>query len=540
MFSFATTPGFLAAAGAAAMLLFGAVTSANMLGRAAADRGSARIAALMTGAACLGAALWSAMVLSERLTIAPMDGVAILVAAVLGCGLLLFLMFEAIEGGNRKRRIAACAALAAVAALVVLAHVHAMGVGAVEQPATVLSRLALAGGAGALGVRLAFRHRRFSHFVIAAAGVCLCVLAELAPTQTAPPLNTDDIETHSIFAPPISQQEGLAAVAMAVALMTLWIGASTFSSFSFAFASVNDRRAGRNEAAVQALSPNMAFSAAGVSGPGANGSGMNGSSMGSDEDAIGKAMAASLADALTRNEIDLDYQPQWRLEDGRLIGAEALARWRRGPEAGAPPNVFAAAAEKFGVIDQLGAYVLNKACLQATRWPEHLHVAVNVSPLQLQNPDFEAQLRETLQRTGLSPRRLELEVTESAFSEGGDFDPEMLKRLRAAGLTVSIDDFGKGHSSLARLQELEVDCIKLDRAVAGQVLVSETARAITRSLVGLAQQIGVKVLAEGLETTEEISFHRDAGCAFGQGYGMGRPMRESDFPKSVPAWPLSS
>ncbi len=509
---------------ASALLLFGALIASNMLARAAAEQAVGRFAALGVGATSLGAMIWTAAIALDRLDAAPLDGAGVLAAAALAALVVLYLMLVAVDGAPRRNRVAATAALVAIAAVTLLALVALGEAGAFAGPTATALRLALVAGACTLGMRLASRRKRFSHFAIAAVGLIACVALEPAPTpETAPNgVNVSAIETHSIGAP-VDDGRGLTAAAMTATVLTLLFGASVL------FAGAPVRAAG------------LVFSGAGRRPPS--------TAAGTVFAALARPRAAeidpeeqiarALESAIRNRELDIDIQPQRRLSDGALLGGEALVRWRRGPHAGLRPDQFVPAAEKHGVIDALGAYALREGCAAATRWPQALHVAVNVSPIQLQSPAFEATLRRVLAETGLSPRRLELELTETAFSDQDAFDPTVIDRIRALGVSISIDDFGRGQSSLARLQSLPVDQIKLDRSLVSAVETSRAARAIVRSVVDLAQELGVKVLAEGVETLDQIDFHQTAGCSVVQGFAIGRPMPADAFPREAPPWPLA-
>lgn len=500
------------ALGASALLLFGAVFAANMAGRAAQESGLGRLAALGVGGTGLGAMIWTATIALDRLGAAPVDAVGALAAAAAVAFLVLYLTVQALDARMRRDRRAAAAALIALGVLALLALA---ALAAEKGPATML-RLALAAHAATLGVRLAYRRKRLSHSAIAVIGLVACVFFEPAQTTSPPPLHdVSAIETNSIT-PPGAPENGLVAAAFAVGLLTLFFGASFLVGAA-------PRRVAMTAAAPAAAS---ALSRSNLSGRGA---------AAADPE---ERLADALGRALDREDIDLDVQPQRRFADGALVGGETLARWRRGPDAGARPDQFVAAAEKYGRIDALGAYVLRRSCRLAAGWPQSLHVAVNVSPLQLQNPAFEEMVAQTLEETGLSPRRLELELTESAFSDTDAFDARMIDRLRARGLSISIDDFGRGQSSLSRLQSLRVDQIKLDRSLVSEVETSEAARTIVRSVVDLASRLGVQTLAEGVETLEQLAFHKSVGCDVVQGYLIGRPMSADAFPHDAPAWPL--
>lgn len=503
---------------ASALLLFGALVASNMIGRAATEAGLARLAVLGVGATALGAMIWTATITLDRLDTSPLAAARalLIVAAMAFAG--LYLAFHAIDGATRRVRTAARAALALLAVSALLALALIGEAGDLSGAAGTMLRLALAAAVATLGLFFAWRRKRASHVAIAAIGLLACVALNPGGEPTRAPLaDPSRIETQSIALERASESPTTAALAVGVltALFCASFLAAQRGGWPFAAAVAVGRAKPWGDRAVVSRTPDAR-------------------SVDSE-----RRLAEALARAIDAREIDIEFQPQRRLSDGALLGGEALARWRRGSGAGARPDQFVRAAEMHGVIDALGAYVLREACRLATRWPATLHVAVNVSPYQLQNPRFETLLSDVLRETGLSPRRLELELTESALADDDAFDPAIVDRIRALGVTVSIDDFGRGQSSLARLQQIRVDQIKLDRSLVSEVEHSEAARTIVSAVISLAEKLGVQVLAEGVETRAQLGFHRDAGCSVVQGYLIGRPMAADAFPGAVPPWPLT-
>ncbi|MCQ4272547.1 EAL domain-containing protein [Pseudomonas kuykendallii] len=239
-------------------------------------------------------------------------------------------------------------------------------------------------------------------------------------------------------------------------------------------------------------------------------------------------LAASLRHALEGGQLRVYYQPVLRLSDGHIVGVEALVRWQH-PERGLiSPGEFIPIAEESGLIGTIDAWVLEESCRQMRCWVEQGRelefVAVNISSRVFNRGDLPDRIVETLEKTGLEPARLELEVTESAIMHDPDGALDQLVRLRVLGVRLSIDDFGTGYSSLLRLKRLPVHKLKIDQGfVAGLPDESED-MAITRAVIALAGSLGLKVLAEGIETPEQAAFLLEHHCDLGQGYWFGRPV----------------
>ena len=232
--------------------------------------------------------------------------------------------------------------------------------------------------------------------------------------------------------------------------------------------------------------------------------------------------------ALERGEFVLHYQPQLDLGSGRFTGAEALVRWQH-PERGLVlPDGFIPLAEANGLIRALGTWVLREACRQARAWRERgwrLTVAVNLSPVQLRNGYLLPAVGEALARAGLEPARLELELTEGVLMESLEQDGEgFLHGLTAEGVRLAIDDFGIGYSSLAYLQHLPVQTIKIDRSfVRGLGGAEPAAEALVRAMVTLGHSLGKRVVAEGVETPVQLAAVRALGCDAAQGFLLAHP-----------------
>lgn len=244
-------------------------------------------------------------------------------------------------------------------------------------------------------------------------------------------------------------------------------------------------------------------------------------------------LANQLRQALHGNEFELLYQPQVSLDSGQINGAEALLRWRH-PELGLlPPDRFIALAEETGAIHDLGRWVLRTACRQLRDWRalgERLpRLAVNISTQQLRDPQFPTWLAQLLADMAVDPTDLELEITESAMMHDGDQAPDMLRELKGMGLTLAIDDFGTGHSALSYVKRFPVDCLKIDRMFILGLPDDGNDVAITRAIIALAGSLGLRLVAEGVETDGQCAFLREEGCGEAQGYLFSRPVSAAEM-----------
>jgi diguanylate cyclase (GGDEF)-like protein len=240
------------------------------------------------------------------------------------------------------------------------------------------------------------------------------------------------------------------------------------------------------------------------------------------------ALDANMRRALERDEFVLHYQPQYELASNRLIGLEALIRWQH-PEHGlVSPARFIPFAEETGLIVPIGTWVLRAACEQAVRWRESGvepgRIAVNLSERQLHQADFFDVLRGLLAATGCRPEWLELEITEGFLITDPERSIRVLKGIGELGIQISIDDFGTGYSSLAYLKRLPIDRLKLDQSFVRGIPADAEDTAIVRAIIALGKEMGLTVIAEGVETAEQRAFLRKEGCAEAQGYLLGRPM----------------
>jgi diguanylate cyclase (GGDEF)-like protein len=223
------------------------------------------------------------------------------------------------------------------------------------------------------------------------------------------------------------------------------------------------------------------------------------------------------------------YQPQFDLRSRRLIGAEALMRWRHPRLGEISPGTFIPLAEEAGVIAELGRFALESACRAAAAWPDDLRVSINVSPAQFLLTDVEHDVAAALASSGLAPSRLTVEITESLFVSGEAEVPALLDRLRARGVAISLDDFGTGYSSLGYLGRMPVDEIKIDRKFVMTLGAGGASEAVVRAILALARALGKSVIAEGVETLEQALLLTEMGCPSVQGYFFGRPMLAEAF-----------
>lgn len=236
-----------------------------------------------------------------------------------------------------------------------------------------------------------------------------------------------------------------------------------------------------------------------------------------------RTLARELREAIARGELLLHYQPLARAADGEVCGFEALVRWSHPARGMIPPMDFIPVAEESGLILPLGEWVLRRACADAMTWDRPLRIAVNLSPVQLHQPDLPALVHSVLLETGLAPARLELEVTETALFKDYQRALDNLRRLKALGVRIAMDDFGTGYSSLSTLQSFPFDKIKIDKSFVENIHRHDRATAIVRAVLSLGRSLDIPVTAEGVETAEQLEFLRAEACAEVQGYAIGRP-----------------
>ena len=242
---------------------------------------------------------------------------------------------------------------------------------------------------------------------------------------------------------------------------------------------------------------------------------------------------SALKRALERNELELVFQPKVNLASGRLSGAEALLRWTNAALGSVAPSEFIPIAEQSGLIVELGTWVLENACRQLAEWnassdrcPE---IGVNISSFQLRQPEFSDCVERILRSTSLGATQLNLELTEGSLIENIDEAIQIMRRLQKSAITFSIDDFGKGFSSLGYLRQMPVQALKIDRQFIKQIPEDRNDTMLVQSIIAMAHALGLKVVAEGVERPEQLEALRQYRCDEVQGYLFGRPMRAADF-----------
>lgn len=237
-----------------------------------------------------------------------------------------------------------------------------------------------------------------------------------------------------------------------------------------------------------------------------------------------QALEMDLRHALENGEFDIHYQPFLGLLTNEIVGFEALARWRH-PERGlVSPADFIPLAEQTGLIEKLGAWVLDSACRTVAAWPGEPTVAVNLSPVQVRNPAIVTTVQEALRGSSLPPHRLELEITEGVLLSDGPATLATMQRLKSLGVRLSMDDFGTGYSSLGYLRNFAFDRIKIDRSFVSGFPANRDCAAIVNAILGLGRSLGIAVTAEGVETEEQLERMRAEGCDEAQGYLISRPL----------------
>lgn len=248
-----------------------------------------------------------------------------------------------------------------------------------------------------------------------------------------------------------------------------------------------------------------------------------------------RAIERDLRQALARNEIGLQFQPIVNLATGKTVCFEALARWIT-PERGiVPPEEFIRIAEEIGIIIELGNWLLRRACREATRWPDDIKVAVNLSPLQISRHNFVHQVEAALAESGLPPERLELEITESVPLVANPAVRRALRALKGRGISIALDDFGTGYSSLSYLRSFPFDRLKIDHSFVREIHEQEQTMAIVKAVLELARSLDVDTTAEGIENPLQRSWLQAHGCTEGQGYLFARPLSAEKIPAFLAA-----
>ena len=250
-----------------------------------------------------------------------------------------------------------------------------------------------------------------------------------------------------------------------------------------------------------------------------------------------RALHQDLSTAIRNGELSLHYQPQARarhkMTNSHVLGFEALARWVHPVRGFVPPGDFIPLAEESGLIIEMGEWILREACREAASWPKDLQISVNLSPAQFMHGDLVGLVHSILLETGLAPGRLELEITEGVLIEDFDRALSLLRRLKALGVRIAMDDFGSGYSSLTYLQSFPFDKIKIDRAFVMNLGCNAQSAAIIRAMIGLGHGLNISIVAEGVETQEQLSFLADEACDQVQGYFLGKPAPIEDYAEWV-------
>jgi EAL domain-containing protein (putative c-di-GMP-specific phosphodiesterase class I) len=249
------------------------------------------------------------------------------------------------------------------------------------------------------------------------------------------------------------------------------------------------------------------------------------------------ALEHGLRKALASDELDVHYQPIFDLRSGRITGMEALLRWTHPQMGPIPPAVFIPLAEATGSMIPIGTWALREACRQAKEWHEAGHrsltLAVNLSVTQLQQADLVDRVRGILAETGLPPRLLELEITESSAMQSPETSIRTLYDLKKLGLRIALDDFGTGHSSLSYLKRFPIDTLKIDQSFVRDITSDPDTAAIVTAIIAMAHSLRLKVIAEGVEFTEQANFLRKHSCDQMQGFLITPPVAAEEFLKFV-------
>jgi diguanylate cyclase (GGDEF)-like protein/PAS domain S-box-containing protein len=249
------------------------------------------------------------------------------------------------------------------------------------------------------------------------------------------------------------------------------------------------------------------------------------------------ALEHGLRRALSNNELAVHYQPIFDLRSGRISGMEALLRWKHPEMGNIPPALFIPLAEAIGVMTPIGAWALREACLQAKAWHvagyRNLALAVNLSVTQLQAPDLVARVKDVLDQTGLPPRLLELEITESSAMQNPEHSTRTLYDLKKLGIRISLDDFGTGHSSLAYLKRFPIDTLKIDQSFVRDITSDPDTAAIVTAIIAMAHSLRLKVIAEGVEFTEQANFLKRYACDQMQGFLIKPPVPADEFAELI-------
>ncbi|NQV21408.1 MAG: EAL domain-containing protein, partial [Rhodospirillales bacterium] len=244
-------------------------------------------------------------------------------------------------------------------------------------------------------------------------------------------------------------------------------------------------------------------------------------------------LESDLRHSVERGELELRYQPIVDFKTGRTTGVEALVRWRHAEHGYVPPDRFIPIAEESSLIADIGEWVLRTACCQARAWYDAgivgSHISVNLSSRQFIYRDVEEMVRDALKESGLPPKMLTLEITENTLLDEKTELIKILNNLRALGVGISLDDFGTGYSSLSYLRRFPVDTLKIDRSFVSELAVEPGDAALCQAIIAMAHNLGIEVVAEGIETPEQFNFLHDIGCNYAQGFFLSMPIRAEEY-----------
>lgn len=246
---------------------------------------------------------------------------------------------------------------------------------------------------------------------------------------------------------------------------------------------------------------------------------------------VRRAIEADLGAALLQDELELYYQPLVNIKSNEVVAYEALLRWNHPTRGQIQPSVFIPIAEETGLIVQIGEWVIRKALAEVEKWPEHLSVSVNLSPVQMRSPNIIPTIVNALATTGVAPERLEIEIIESVLMNDSESNLELLHRFKALGIRVSLDDFGTGYSSLDYLRSFSFDKIKIDRCFVEDIAERADCQAIIHAVLSLATSLNMTTTAEGIENEEQLALLRADGCDQAQGYLFSRPVPATTLPQ---------
>ncbi len=239
-----------------------------------------------------------------------------------------------------------------------------------------------------------------------------------------------------------------------------------------------------------------------------------------------RSLEINLKSALNNGELSLAYQPLISAKDTKTVSFETLARWNHPHRRPIPPSDFIPIAESLGIIAEIGDWVLHRACIEAVKWPEHLSVAVNLSPQQFKSNHITNTVIDALSKSGLAPSRLELEITEGLFMENTEEVLYSLRELKGMGVSISLDDFGTGYSSLSYLLKFPFDKLKIDRSLIRSLDTDPNAKNVLEAITKLASVMNLTVTAEGVETLDQVKVLLNMHCTHFQGFLFGQPLAQ--------------